>query len=454
MNQLFASRAVRTFNLLSIGQRGVGKTVFLAGSYAELHPKHKASPQKLWFDSQDSQEREKIEKILNYVSQSGEYPPPTMKITNFNFSLKRQNLWGTQTLCHFRWWDVPGESCNIQNHEFQQIVLNSHGCCVAIDADALLNDRTYLQPLEEITHQVVAIASLAYQHQLPYSFALVFTKCDLLKAEPSSLLQFEEKIQPLLARLDAVKAKYQRFYSAIPIVSLAGVPQLKATGAAAPLLWLVSQLSKLHYLQPAQQDLASGLQQSLANSSKASTRQKVLGLGLPLHWGGYNTLLASVGISLLAVSIGLFFGLKPFAPKNSYEEVLQRDPENFQALVELANQRVQMQQYDQAIPLIEKLVRQEPDRLDLQLNLAQLYQTVGQKQKAETAYDQILLQEKDNLAALVNKAVLRSEQGDDEMARTLFVRAEKAAPSSLKAKIRAIAQNALSPTAESKPVAR
>ena len=26
-----------TYNLLSIGQRGVGKTVFLAGSYAELH---------------------------------------------------------------------------------------------------------------------------------------------------------------------------------------------------------------------------------------------------------------------------------------------------------------------------------------------------------------------------------------------------------------------------------
>ena len=86
--------------------------------------------------------------------------------------------------------------------------------------------------------------------------------------------------------------------------------------------------------------------------------------------------------------------------------------------------------------------------------MAQIYKLISQKQKAETAYDKILLQEKDNLAALVNKAVLRSEQGDNEMARTLFVQAEKAAPSSLKATFRAIAQSALSPTAESTPVAR
>jgi hypothetical protein len=36
MNQLFESRAVHTFNLLSIGQRGADKTVFLASSYKVL----------------------------------------------------------------------------------------------------------------------------------------------------------------------------------------------------------------------------------------------------------------------------------------------------------------------------------------------------------------------------------------------------------------------------------
>lgn len=97
---------------------------------------------------------------------------------------------------------------------------------------------------------------------------------------------------------------------------------------------------------------------------------------------------------------------------------------------------------------MEKLVQEEPERLDLQLNLAQLYKLIGQKQKAETAYDQILSKEKDNLAALVNKAVIRSEQGDDKTAKVLFVRAEQAAPSSLKTKIRAISDNTLSSTTE------
>jgi hypothetical protein len=40
------------------------------------------------------------------------------------------------------------------------------------------------------------------------------------------------------------------------------------------------------------------------------------------------------------------FGSGLFAPKNSDEQILQRDLENFDALIQLVNQRVQMQQYD------------------------------------------------------------------------------------------------------------
>ena len=267
-----------TFNLLSIGQRGVGKTVFLAGSYAELHSNHQLKPpQKLWFDCQKSQDEEKIDRILKYVAQTGQYPPATMKITDFNFSLKRSSLWTTKTLCHFRWWDVPGESCNSSNPEFQKIVLSSHGCCVFINASALVNDRNYLQPLEEIIQQVVAIASLVNQHGLKYAFALIFTKCDLLNLDPISLLQIEERVQPLLTRLDAVKADYQKFYSAIPIISFAGVPILKAKGASAPLLWLISQLRKLHHVQ-VRNDLGSGLEQSITKAGRTHTAKNILGL--------------------------------------------------------------------------------------------------------------------------------------------------------------------------------
>lgn len=461
MNHLSASNT-KTYNLLNLGQRGVGKTVFLAGSYAELHSASQTKHfQQLWFDCLDSQDRKKIEIILSYVERSGQYPPPTMKITNFNFSLKRQSLWGVQTLCHFRWWDIPGEDCNIHNPDFQKIVLASHGCCAFINAEALVRDRAYLQVLEEIIKQVVAIASLAERHGLKYAFALIFTKCDLLGPSPLSLLQIEENVQPLIARLDAVRANYQRFYSSIPIVSATGAATLKATGAAAPLLWLISELRKLNNLQT-RQDLGSGLMQSLAKSpSKVSAVKKVNSLNLPPTAQRSTLLLTLASVSLLGVGASLLFGFGQFtlalrqaqAPEQrmirEYEQILQREPNNFDTLMNLANLRIKLGQSDQAVPLMEKLVQQEPERLDLYLNLAQLYKLTGQKQKAEIAYDQILAQQNNNLTALIGKAVLRSEQGDSEMARTLFMQAEKAAPSNLKAKIREIAKNTLPVTAES-----
>lgn len=440
------SASTNTFNLLSIGQRGVGKTVFLAGSYAELHSgDENKPPEKLWFDCHSSEDEEKINRILGYVAQSGQYPPATMRITNFDFSLKHSSLWGTKTLCDFRWWDVPGESCNSSNPEFQKIVLGSHGCCVFINAYKLINARADLQPLEEIIKQVVAIASLVNQHRLKYAFALIFTQCDLLDSSPIAMVQIEEKVQPLLTRLDAVKADYQKFYSAIPLVSFAGVPKLKATGAAAPLLWLLTELRKLHNVS-VKQDLGSGLKTSITNpTSRPYTAKNVF---VPLS---RTTLLSLVGVSLIGVC-AVFLSFRQIGSTTSqasdkrirqYEQILQTDPDNFDALFGLANRQIEIGQPKKAIPLMEKLVQQQPDRLDLQLNLAQLYKSMDQRQKAETVYDQILTQEKNNLAALVNKAVLRSEQGDDKTAKALFMQAEQAAPGKLKENIRAIANNTL-----------
>ncbi len=232
------------FSLLSIGQRGVGKTVFLAGSYTELHlDSQTQGAQQLWFDCQDTQAQEKIDSIRNYVAQTGHYPPLTVKITDFNFSLKRHSLWGTQRLCHFRWWDVPGEICKMHNQDFTRMVSTSHGCCVFIDAYALVHNPTYLQALEEITEQIMAIAYLVALNRLKYAFAVILTKCDLLEIDPLSLQQIKLGLQPLTSRLDGVKANYQTFYSSIPIVHTATGSTLRAKGAAAPFLWLVWELS-------------------------------------------------------------------------------------------------------------------------------------------------------------------------------------------------------------------
>jgi GTPase SAR1 family protein len=257
---LFSKSSPKTFSLLSIGQRGVGKTVFLAGSYAELQGDAfdlDDHPQPCWFECLDADVQTNLEKILRHVQQTGLYPPATIKITTFNFSLKR----GIKTLCKFRWWDIPGESCSISNPDFQEIVLMSHACCVFINASALVHDQDYTKSLEDIFNQVVAIASLVHQHQLNYAFAIVLTKCDLLEPGSITQIQVEQNIQPLLIRLDAIKATYQRFYSAIPIVSISGLSTLNARGAADPLLWLLSELNKHHHFQ-SQQNLASGLAQT------------------------------------------------------------------------------------------------------------------------------------------------------------------------------------------------
>lgn len=71
----------------------------------------------------------------------------------------------------------------------------------------------------------------------------------------------EESLQPLITVLDRVKANYRRFYSAIPIVSDEDVSTLKAKGAAAPLLWVTSELRKIYSLQ-VPQDLGTGLMQN------------------------------------------------------------------------------------------------------------------------------------------------------------------------------------------------
>ena len=241
--------ALPTFNLLSIGHRGVGKTVFLAGSYAELHTDSQTLNQhSLWFDCQERQVQENIDDILSHISETGHYPPPTMKITNFSFSLKRRRWWGSETLCDFLWSDIPGEICTIHNRDFRAMVSNSDGCCVFIDAYALVhNTNTYLEYLEEIIKQVMAIASLAYLHDRKYPFVVILTKCDLLESNHLNQ-QLQQVLQPLTNRLDAVKANYQTFYSLIPIVRIPEKAMFKPKGAVDPLLWLVWELSQAEKL--------------------------------------------------------------------------------------------------------------------------------------------------------------------------------------------------------------
>jgi len=443
----------KTFSLLSIGQRGVGKTVFLAGSYTELHADSQPDDsQQLWFDCQDDLAQENLEKLLSYIALTGQYPPGTIKSTDFKFSLKRRSRWGSQTVCHFRWWDIPGESCNVHDLGFNEIVATSHGCCVFVDAHALVHKQAYLQALKQIMTQVAAIASLVSLNHLKYAFAVILTKCDLLEPTPLSTQRLQQGLQPLISRLEAAKANYQMFYSFIPVVQTANGAILNAKGAAAPLVWLVLELSQLHNPAGSNNPLKSVTQVLPGGRFQIQQQQAPGGLRSLLRRSHKSLGNNSLGRSLLSTTqrnlLLLALAIVGFVGALGYLAIdYNWFPQNTQNLQTLERHR----QLERAIFLTEKLVQQQPKLIDLHLQLAQLYELTGQANKAESVYDQVLTQQQYNFEALIGKALLRHAQGDNKTAGALFAQAEQAAPPEHKAQIRALAQQTLQPPAQPLP---
>ena len=159
-----------TFNILSLGERGEGKTVFLVGSYAEFKQnietlkttdnKDSEDAPMSWFECQQTTERALLNSILQYVQNQGVYPPPTLKISDFHFAFKQQQANQRSTLCFIRWWDMPGEYCDFDNPYYQEIGASSHGCCIFINANRLIHDAGYGATFSELKRQLTLLISL------------------------------------------------------------------------------------------------------------------------------------------------------------------------------------------------------------------------------------------------------------------------------------------------------
>jgi tetratricopeptide (TPR) repeat protein len=443
----------KTFRLLSLGRRGVGKTVFLASNCTEaLRPSpEKNSKQDLWFECQDAELKENIAKLVDYTVRTGQYPPPTFKISDFCFSLKRKTLRGNETLCDFSWFDIPGELCDIGNIEFQTILLSSHGCCVFVDSYALLHEENYLQTLEPMMNQLEAIVSLVNQHNLKYPFSLICTKCDLLEQTPIQFIQLEEKLRPITKRLDLVKACYRQFYAAVPITHGGKDGLIQSKGSTAPLLWLISQLNEIHGTD-AQLNLGNSINRMLRTPEAIDLPSATKG-----RWHLQSppqrmiaVALAICGLLGAAAAIALNVGfLRPpaaakLAPEErlqKYEKILQREPNNREAVSQMVYAYLELGQSDKAIAQLKNAVRNSPNNIDMLFELASLYSATLQGKEEEAIYDQILNKQQDNVVALMNKAKLRKNKGDLKAAKALFEKAEKyATTEDLKAQIKRIAK--------------
>ena len=275
--KLTLGAAPKTYKLLSIGQRGVGKTVFLTGTYADAI-NHRLGSERWWFECQDLEEQAKINQLVDYVARMGKYPPPTMKVTNFQLSLKQRSLLGEQTLYHLCWQDFPGELCNFDSPEFREAVFSSNGCCIFIDANALLQAANYQKRLDLLMEQIKPIIMLVHLNRLEYPIALLLTKCDLI--DPLLDAQkLEAKLKPITTGFEAFNISYRKFYLSIPIATAYGAATLDATGAAQPFLWLGNELEKIH--NPHSKSLPGFIGRMVANIS--GTRSTVVEGSLRRH---------------------------------------------------------------------------------------------------------------------------------------------------------------------------
>lgn len=241
-----------TFNILSLGERGTGKTVFLVGSYAEFQKTLEEQQQippiandkspKLWFECPYKNENFLLNNILQYVIKRGSYPPPTLKITDFHFAFKQQKGLQRNTLCYVRWWDMPGEICNFDNPYYQEIAINSQSCCVFINTPRLLYDQSYKEVFKYLTKQLLTLIALVQDQHIDYPFSLIFTQCDRLPNWPLEQETITQYAQSLTNALEQAGTNYQCFYSTITITPQGEEFRLVSNAVSSAFLWLVTEL--------------------------------------------------------------------------------------------------------------------------------------------------------------------------------------------------------------------
>lgn len=239
----------KTLSLLSLGPRGVGKTVFLAASYKELEERlSQAKALKGWlgFNFDDERSRGNMSSLITSIERTGAYPPPTPTVNDFALRL---NLGSPPlelgTLCRFRWQDVPGELCAQWNPQFRSMVMAAHGCCLFLEAPALANTQK-LEVYSNIVDQAMAVAMLAANNRLVMPFVVVLTKCDLLEGSAGEESRLHKQLDDLLGPIVSLVPACRIVCCQVPIAFLEGRYRLQPSGCSEALLWLMQQTWQAH----------------------------------------------------------------------------------------------------------------------------------------------------------------------------------------------------------------
>ncbi|MGJ3245992.1 MAG: tetratricopeptide repeat protein [Elainellaceae cyanobacterium] len=104
------------------------------------------------------------------------------------------------------------------------------------------------------------------------------------------------------------------------------------------------------------------------------------------------------------------------AQARGYELVLEREPDNETALRQLLSIRIQQQDLEATIPLLEKLVELRPEQTEYAVLLAQTKQQAGDREGAAQIYRDVLSSNPGDMNALQGLVVLLLQQERPEAA--------------------------------------
>jgi len=237
-----SSAAHDTFSFQLIGQRGVGKTVFLAAMGAHIE-----QFDEIGLKSADPQTERQLAQVLQFIRTRGIYPPATDRTIPFNFDLYR----GRRRICRFRWEDLPGETCQLWDEGFNRSTKRSSGGLLFVDGHALLNDPGYRRNLDELTELLLPIVNLVKLNGLHYPLALVLTKCDLIAPLTPELKDvLRQRLSPVRRCLERHRSRYEIFYSSLALVNDGpGRPARLVVGdGQSALLWLIEEIQSRRQL--------------------------------------------------------------------------------------------------------------------------------------------------------------------------------------------------------------
>jgi GTPase SAR1 family protein len=240
----YASRSNETFTFQLIGQRGVGKTVFLATMSSQYNDLTEYG-----LCSADVQTENQVQQILTFMRNNGSYPPATNRSIPFTFDLyPKGSSQSRKPLCTFRWEDIPGEICQLWDEGFNNSTANSSGCLIFVDANALMANPNYTENLDQLNDLLLPLVNIVALNSIAYPVAIVLTKCDMVGTLTTQIMEIlQERLQPITRGLKRFNITHKVFYSSLTLTRPENTdPYILTVGnTESPLLWLIEEIQRV-----------------------------------------------------------------------------------------------------------------------------------------------------------------------------------------------------------------